>query len=399
MIWLLAGLSLAQSLDLDTVRQRAEDAAIAVERAQAERTMARADFTQAVAGNLPSVTGFASVTTGQGFTSFGFERPVQTQSGIGARGNWVLISPTQWAASESARQALIGRTAMLEWARVNARRDATTAYAAAWSSQTELAARTTAAEDARSAAEAVNALVDAGIRPRADGARATSEALTAAAELDSARWRATAACAQLLALIREEPDGDCILAEPTWNAPTDGPASHPALDASKAAMAGAKAGVWRAGTALGPTVTGSGTAAWYATDGGVGGFGWNAGVEASMPLVGSGSNWAEVFGSKAAAKAAALDYEQQERSLRVALASATARHEAAQTALVARRAALEATEEALTLVTERYRAGTASLTEWMDARRTRDAAAVALATADAELGTALAELEAARGVL
>ena len=42
--------------------------------------------------------------------------------------------------------------------------------------------------------------------------------------------------------------------------------------------------------------------------------------------------------------------------------------------------------------------GSVDVTAWMDVRRSRDAAAVALARAGAEMGTALAELEAARGV-
>lgn len=396
MIWALLGLALA--LDLEEVRDRAERAAIAAERAEAERTIAKAGFVQSVAGSLPAVTGFASVSTGQGFTSFGFERPVQTQTGIGARGSWVLISPAQWAAAHSARQALVGRTAMLGWARVNARRDATIRYATAWAAARELEARERAAADADEAARAVQALVEAGLRPGADAARAKADALTAKAELDTARFRATAACAELLALIRDDPDGRCELDTPEWAEPRGGPSTHPALDASKAALAGAKAGTWSSASGLGPTVTASGTAAWYATDGGVGGFGWNAGAEAAMPLFGAGSGWAQVFASEAEARAAALDLEEQERALRVALKSATARHEAALSALEARSAALEATERALELVTERYRTGTAALTEWMDARRSRDAAAVALAAADAEVGTALAELEAARGV-
>ncbi|TNE92717.1 MAG: hypothetical protein EP330_00740, partial [Deltaproteobacteria bacterium] len=179
-------LTLAHAMDLDEVRARAVEAAIAVETAEARRTMANSQAWSAVGDTLPSVTGFASVSTGQGFTSFGFERPVQTQTGVGARGQWVLLSPQRWAAAAAARQDLRGQSAMLEWARVDARREATARYAAWWSASRELAARDTAAEDAARAAEAVEALVVAEIRPAAEGARARAEALTAAADRDAA---------------------------------------------------------------------------------------------------------------------------------------------------------------------------------------------------------------------
>ncbi|TNE87499.1 MAG: hypothetical protein EP330_18725, partial [Deltaproteobacteria bacterium] len=211
-------------------------------------------------------------------------------------------------------------------------------------------------------------------------------------------WRATAACAELRALLREDPSGTCDLAAPAWNEPLDGPGSHPALDAAQAALASARATTVGTTSALAPTVTASGTAAWYATDGGSGGFGWNAGAEATVPLFGSGSGYADVASARANATTAELALEEQERSLRVALATGEARHTAAKSTLEARRAAAEAAEEALVLIEERYRAGTASLVEWMDARQARDTAAIALAAAEAEVGTALAELEAARGV-
>jgi outer membrane protein TolC len=82
----------------------------------------------------------------------------------------------------------------------------------------------------------------------------------------------------------------------------------------------------------------------------------------------------------------------------VALATAEARYEAALVGLTAREQARAAAAAGLTLLEQRYDNGLAPLTDWIDARRQRDAAAVALAQARGELGAALAQLEAARGV-
>ena len=68
--------------------------------------------------------------------------------------------------------------------------------------------------------------------------------------------------------------------------------------------------------------------------------------------------------SQQALRLAELDYEQQDRALRVALVSAEARYAAALAGLEARRLALDAAEQALALVDERYRAGLGSLEGW-----------------------------------
>jgi outer membrane protein TolC len=197
--------------------------------------------------------------------------------------------------------------------------------------------------------------------------------------------------------MRDPVDGTCDLQAPIWADPVEGPPSHPALEAAQAALRGAGADVFAA-TAAGPTVSATGNAAWYATEAGSG-PGWSAGAEARMPLVTGGRGLAGISRARAEKNIATLALEEQERALRVALRSNTARHEAARLAMTARRVALKAAQEALVLVEERYRTGTVDVTAWMDVRRSRDAAAVAFARAEAEVGTALAELEAARGVV
>ena len=82
----------------------------------------------------------------------------------------------------------------------------------------------------------------------------------------------------------------------------------------------------------------------------------------------------------------------------MALVGAEARYTAAIDVVDAQRASLTASERALHLTQRRFDEGLENLTTLLDARRTRDTAAVSLAAAEGAAGGALAELEAARGV-
>lgn len=388
----------AEPLTLDEVRGRAVQQAIAVEQARASRDLARAGSGGARGELLPSVVGFGSLSTGAGLTAFGFERPASTQLGAGLQGTWTLLDPASWSAAAAARQDLAAREHLLDWAEVDARRTATRAFAAVLAAQASRTALEGAAADAERSAESVVALVGAGLRPTADGAQARAEAAVLRARLADAEAALVARCAELQALLREPVDGDCRVVPPgAWEAPAPGPAAHPALAAAEALVRGARAGRDAATGARLPSLGADGTLAWYQADD-QGGLGWSAGLDLSVPLFTGGSG---VAGSRAAAaelRLAELDLEDQERALRAALASAEARLEAARSARAARAEALEAAGEALVLVQARYDAGVASLTALLDARRTRDEAAVQLAVVTAAEGEALAEVEAARGV-
>ncbi|MBK7756780.1 MAG: TolC family protein [Deltaproteobacteria bacterium] len=111
-----------------------------------------------------------------------------------------------------------------------------------------------------------------------------------------------------------------------------------------------------------------------------------------------GQGVAERRGAQAAVDAANVELAQAEQDLEVATASAVANHRAAAASAEARKVALDAAGDAFADVDARYQAGLVSLTDWLDARRARDAAAVSLALAEAGLGAALAELEATTGV-
>ena len=74
-----------------------------------------------------------------------------------------------------------------------------------------------------------------------------------------------------------------------------------------------------------------------------------------------------------------------------------ARLAAARARLESLEAALGSADEALRLVEERYDAGLEDISVWLQARRTRDLAAVAFARGQADLGRAIAEVEAALG--
>lgn len=395
---LLMASGAAWGLTLDEARSRATDQAVAVEQARAHRDAAAARAWVASAESLPAVVGFGSLNTGSGFTAFGFPRPVQTQAGAGVRATWALLSPSAWGAATAARQTAIGQEAMVAWSMVEARRSATAGFTAVRGSQAVLHALDTARADAAQAADAVRAQVAAGLRPEADAARAAAEEAGLEADVAAARGTAAARCASLEALLRQPITGICSLTGPGPGNAGDGPASHPALDAARATL-GAQLGTQAAAAGrLLPMLSSTGTAAWYATDEGAGGPGWSTGIDLTIPLTTLGAGARGVAAARAETSVARLALEDQERALRVALAAAEARVLAARQALSARAQSREAAGSALTLVAERYRTGLAPLTDWIDARRQRDNAAVAQADAEAELGAAIAELEAARGV-
>ena len=199
--------------------------------------------------------------------------------------------------------------------------------------------------------------------------------------------------------MRAEITGRCDLSPATLGPPEAPEAdAHPALIASQAALAAAEARRSGATLGLGPTVTASGNVARFAVTGVEPGVGWSAGVEATQPLFAGGQGLATRREATASLDAAAVELAQAEQDLEVARASAVANHRAAVASAEARRAALDAAGDAFADVDARYAAGLVSLTDWLDARRARDAAAVSLALAEAALGAALAELEAATGV-
>ena len=117
-----------------------------------------------------------------------------------------------------------------------------------------------------------------------------------------------------------------------------------------------------------------------------------------MPLFAGGALQGSIRAASARLRAARAEVVDQERQLDTARVSADARWRAARAELDARREADDAAAEAFELVDERYRNGLAGVTAWLDARRARDRARVDLANAAAELGSALAEVEAAHGV-
>ena len=396
---LLVHTASAATYTLPGVRQAATARAIEVEQAAAAADAADAQAVSVRAGALPSIVGSASGSVGAGFTAFGFPRPVQRQLGVGVDASWLLVAPETWAAGSSARLTAEGRHAMQAWTQVTARARATELYTAALAAQKELAARQTALVDATEAEKAVQALVTTGIRPPSHAAQARASLATVHAELANAEWIAHARCAELQALLREPADAapQCVLAEVDWAPPKEGPASHPALDAAAMALAGSEANKKSAVMALVPTLGLSAGAAWYRADQG-GGPGWSAGADLAVPLFASGSAKAQITVAEAQVHSTRLALEAQELQLRVALRTATIRLKAAEQGVAARQVALGAAQEALDMVKARYSAGMDSLTDWLTSRQARDAAAVALARAEAERGAAHAALESARGV-
>ncbi|MCB9674450.1 MAG: TolC family protein [Alphaproteobacteria bacterium] len=393
MIWVCAALA----MDLDTARARATERAIEVARAEADASAARGATWMAASGGLPSVQLFASATTGAGLTQFGFERPVRVQVGAGVTGSWTLVAPGDWAAADAARHSAKGSRAMLDWARVVARRDATLAVAAVWAAQAELGAWEEAATDAEKAADGVKSLVETGLRPPADAARTRATAAALRARAIDARGRVAGRCAELQALLREPVTGECSLDVPSVDAPAAGEGAHPALVAAEEGLRAAKAA--RTGALLdrGPTVTATGTAAQYIA-GDAKGLGWSAGIDARLPVVSGGQGIGANQVAAARRDDAELALEAQQLSLEAAGIAAEARWQASGATVEALEVSAAAAEEALALVEARYREGLEGLEAWLGARRARDEANVALALGRADRLRALAEVESVRGI-
>lgn len=391
-------LSLALAVDLDTARDRATDAAIGVATAQAQASAARGNAWVSASGALPSVELFAAASSGAGLTSFGFERPVANQASFGVTGSWTLINPAAWASADAARHTVRGRRAMLDWARVTARRDATVAIADLWESIGVRDALDTATTDAERAAAAVESLADSGLRPPSEAARSRAAAAALRAQLTAAEGQVAGRCAALQALLRDAVDGQCTLDEPAVGQPQDGLSDHPAVVAAREALAAAKAQRASQGT-VGrlPTLGATGTAGHYYA-GGNDGFGWSAGLQASLPIVSGGALIGQAQSATAARDEAELALEDQQLQLTSAGVAAQSTWVAASASVDALELSLDAAEEALRLTDSRYRQGLDSLEAWLAARRVRDDAAVALASGRAAHLRALAELESVRGV-
>ncbi|MCB9761365.1 MAG: TolC family protein [Alphaproteobacteria bacterium] len=388
----------ALALDLGEARRVAAERSLAVERARADADAAAGDAGVVLAGSLPSVVGFADASTGAGLTAFGFPRPIQNQLGVGLTASWTLVDPGGWAAASAARRTARGQSAMVDWAMVDARRAATSTYAAALAASEEVAALRVAWEDAREAADAVASLAEAGLRPPADAAQARAAAAVLHSRLLEAEGRAGARCAELQGLIRAEVNGRCALDPVQWAPALEGPAEHPALVAAREALGAAEATRTAAVLDRAPTVSASATGAQYAVTGGESGPGWSASVGVDVPIVAGGAGAREIQADRARVRAAEAALDDQRQALDVARVSAELRLQAARAGLEAREEALTAAQAALELVDERYANELEDITAWLAARQARDNAAVALAQAQAELGAALAEVEAARGV-
>lgn len=394
LLWL--AVATASGLDLDEARALAVQRSLEVEAASARADAAGAGAGSALLAELPAVVAFADASTGAGLTPTGFERPAGVLFGVGAEGRWRLLDPAGWSAATAARRRARGQEALYEWARVEARRSATTAYAEALGAQVAVEARVRASSDATAGADAIASLVEAGLRPPVDGARARAAAASARAALATAEADAAGRCAQLQALVRAPVGDPCHLEPVTWGAPGAARPIHPALEAAQAAFDATRAERGAATWALGPAVTLRGTAAAYATDEGLG-PGWSAGARAEAPL-GTGSVWSDLRGARAERDEARAGLEAQEVALQIAAVEAEARLEAARAIVGALAEATEAASEAYALTDARYRAGLDGITPWLAARAARDEAAVAQAGGEAALGRALADVEAARGV-
>lgn len=383
--------------ELQGVRAEVVARALQVERARLVEAQARAGARGAVAEALPSVVGLGSTDLGGGMTGIGFARGTGVQRSVGIAGNWTLLSPADWGAIGAARHEVVATSALLAWAEVDARRVATVSVAEVWAAQTQQELAVTTAEDARRAAVAVDALTGAGLRPAADAARFHAEAIRLEAERHEADARVVARCSELQALLGVSIDGDCAVAPPTWGEPVSGPESHPALDAAAALVRAARSEAVATTGARAPSLSAGAGVAWYdgpqAT-----GSGWSAGLGLTVPLVAGGAGLADGAQARAGVALAQLDLDDQERALRVALVSAEARLAAARRTAAARVRAEAAAREALALVQARYDAGVTELVALLEARRARDAAATAVVRTEADLGGALAEVEAARGV-
>ncbi len=391
-VWLAAS---AWALDLEEARAIATSRAIMVERADAEADAAAAAAGAAVWGALPSVTATADLGRFGGFTAIGIERPATTQVSAGANARLVLIDPSVWLGAASARTSARGAEAMAAWARVDARAEVTRLYAAAVVAAEVTRVLEGSAVDAERGASAVLARVDAGLLPAADGSRARAEAALLRADVARAEADEVAACASLQALLRVEIVCDSELVGLGGAFAGAATGRHPALEAAEEAQRAADASRAAALWSLAPSVSASADVAEYVASGGSG-PGWSVGVGASMPILGPGL--ADARGARAAADAARLGVEEQERGLRVALVSAEADLAAAERVIEALDVAVSASADAWSRVDALFEAGLVDVNAWIDARRARDEAAVARARATEERWAAVAATEAARGV-
>lgn len=395
-------LAVAAPLSLEQARAVAVEHSLEVEAAAARATAARGDAIATWSGHLPSISAFATGSIGSGRTAFGFDRPVGTQVGVGLSGTWALVAPSSWQAAAAARQTARGKEAMALWARVEARRAATVAFADVLAATQAVSAWQTALADAQEGATAVAALVEVGTRPPADGARAQAEAAAIEARLRAAEGTEATACASLKGLLRTDPAAACSLETPQWttlSVPRAAPeADHPALDAARAALQATQAELTGAWLERAPTVSASGTAAAYAADGSDLGPGWSAGIDIDLPLLAGGSIAGGIQGDRGRADAAQAELDAQLRDLSVARVGAEGRFRAALAGVSAQQAALDAAQAAYELVDQRFDAGLTPLQDWLAVRRDRDTAAVNMAEARREQLSALAALEAARGV-
>ena len=403
-MWLLLlGAAAAAPIALDEARDAAVSRGLEVEAARARAAAARGDALAAWSGHLPSVAAFASGSVGSGRTSFGFDRPVGTQVGVGLSASWTVVAPASWAAASAARHTAEGQQALAAWSAVHARRSATVAFSEVVSADAAVSAWSASLDDVRAATGAIEQRVTAGLIPPVDGARARAEVARVAARLRQAEGALSTACATLLGVMGETPLPSCEVAAPSWDsalvAPEPAPSgTHPAVAASEAALAAAESGLRGAGLERAPSVSLSGTTAAYAADGDALAPGWSAGVDVDLPLITGAETAGELRAGRSEVAVARAELEIQERDLAIVVVSAEARYRAAFATVEAQQAALDAAEAALVQVQQRHAAGISPLQEWLDARRDRDAAAVGLAEARREQLAALAEIEAARGV-
>lgn len=393
-LWLTLGS--AQALTLEEARERAEEHAVEVQLSEAAADASRAYAWELIGAALPSVVGSFDFSTGSGLTSFGFQRPVSNQFGLGVSASWRLIDPSLWFAAASARRTADGQQAMLDWSRLIARSQATAAYARALGAEEKVAAWERSLEDAERQAAAARSLVASGLRPAADAAQAEAARLGASAGVIASVGERIALCAELQGLLLLPVTGECELVPTEFLDPGEPAAEHPALVASREALSAAETARSAAIAGFAPTVDVFGTAAQYWVDDSKG-MGWNAGVGVDLPLFQGTSQMARVRAASADTRGAQASLAGQERDLDVLRISAEARLAAARASVEALRESLVSAEEALRLVDERYTAGLQGITDWLQARRQRDLALIALADGRAALGVAVAELEAAVG--
>lgn len=386
-------------LSLDEARRLATTRALEVSLARWDAEAARGTFAQWTGAALPAITGFFDLSTGAGRTASGFDRPVATQWGLGLRGSVGLVDPATWAAAAAARRTQRGQEATVDWARARARERATALFSLVGTEHRVARALDSAQQDAAADADAVAAFVDAGLRPSSDRDRTRAEAMDLAARAIEARGRAVAACAALQDLLALGVDGACELGDlPESPSPSESTGEHPALRASAEALAAAKASRVSALAAQLPTLSADGTVGAYGSPDEAPGVGWSAGGSVDVPLRVLTEGRGELISARAAEERAEDQLAGQRRSLDAARIGAEAEWQAAVASRGARRGSLDAADAALRMIQERYRAGLDDVSALLDARRARVDAEVGLLRAEARLWSALATVEAARGV-